>query len=56
MIKFDGKDGNCKLEFKEVIHQGRNEYNEGDVALLTNWISKINFKKSYFKRRIKEMN
>ena len=28
----------------------RNEYNDGDVVLLTNWISKINIKKSYPKR------
>ena len=27
----------------------RNEYKEGDVVLLTNWISKINIKKPYFK-------
>ena len=31
-------------------HIERNEYNEGDVILLTNWISKINIKKFYFKR------
>ena len=27
-----------------------NGYNEGDVVLLTNWISKFNIKKPYFKR------
>ena len=27
-----------------------NEYNEGDVVLITNWISKISIKKHYFKR------
>ena len=27
----------------------RNEYNEGDVVLIINWISKINTKKPYFK-------
>ena len=43
------------------IHQERNEYNEGDVVLLTNWISKVNIKKPYFKSgtkkelRIKEL-
>ena len=45
MINFDEKGGNSKLEFEEVTHQERNEYNESDVALLTNWISKINIKK-----------
>ena len=27
----------------------RNEYNDSDVVLLTNWITKINIKKSYLK-------
>ena len=27
----------------------KNEYNEGNVVLLTNWILKINIKKFYFK-------
>ena len=31
-------------------HFERNEYKESDVVLLTNWISKINIKKPYFKR------
>ena len=31
-------------------HLERNEYKESDVVLLTNWISKINIKKPYFKR------
>ena len=31
-------------------HLERNEYKESDVVLLTNWISKINIKK-YFKRK-----
>ena len=28
----------------------RNEYNEDDVVLITNWISKTNIKKPYFER------
>ena len=31
-------------------HLKWNEYKESDVVLLTNWISKINIKKPYFKR------
>ena len=31
--------------------QERNEYNEGDVVLLTNWKSKININKPYFKKK-----
>ena len=30
----------------------RNEYNEGDIVLIINWISKINTKKPYFKSEI----
>ena len=44
------KDVNYKWEFKEVTPRERNEHNEGDVDLLTNWISKISIKKLYFKR------
>ena len=35
---------------REVIYRERNEYNvynEGDIVLLTNWISKINMKIPY---------
>ena len=35
-------------EINEEIYLKRNEYG-GDVVLLTNWISKINIKKPYFK-------
>ena len=38
-------------EVKEVTPQERNEYNEADVVLLTNWISKFNIKKHNFKRK-----
>ena len=31
-------------------HLERNEYKKSDFVLLTNWISKINIKKPYFKR------
>ena len=44
------ENGNCKWEFKEVTPRKKNEYNEGDVVLITNWISKISIKKHYFKR------
>ena len=38
-------------------HLERNEYKESDVVLLTNWISKINIKKTILqKRETKEMN
>ena len=37
-------------ENSRKLHIERSEYNEGNVDLLANWISKINIKKSYFKR------
>ena len=38
-------------------HLERNEYKESNVVLLTNWISKINIKKTILqKREIKERN
>ena len=38
------------------IEREMSEYNEGDVALLINWISKINITKIYLKRGSKERN
>ena len=36
-------------------HLEINEYKEGDVVLLANWISKVNFKNPYLKRDSKKV-
>ena len=41
-------------EKSRKIYQERSEYNEDDVVLLTNWISKVNIKKPYFKSETKK--
>ena len=50
MIKVWSKSGNCKWEFKKETPPEKNEYNKGDIIRLTNWKSKINIQKPYFKR------
>ena len=37
-------------ENSRKIHLERNEYNEGDTVILSNWMPKFNIKKPYFKR------
>ena len=47
-IYFRKKGGNSTKKSRK--RHNKNENNESDVVLPTNWISKINIKKSYFKR------
>ena len=45
-----------EMKIQEMTPRERNEYSEGDVVLLTNWISKTNIKKPYFKREKSKKN